>query len=117
MIGEHTFTLDAYHLGPHDRAMSVLIWVCYDLEIEPDADGQPDLQKATPTRYSFTVGGDVTMENPWNECVGPVRAWVLLQTEKLGLEDYGVSDLEAREALAEEGDTRRFEREHAAGAL
>lgn len=118
MIGEHAFPLDCYYLSPTSRAFGTEIRVQYDVSVYLDDDGQVDADAITPVMYSITVGGKLVEEDAkFAECHGALKANILLWSETLGLEQLGITDLEARECIVGEDDWAAEVREHARGRV
>ena len=119
MDGEARFTLDCYHLGPHDRVMTTEIIVqlralCgWDREASAAA-----LIKLTPVFVSLIVGGVTVAEDlTMDELHGGLEHFVRLQIENMGLEGCGITDAQVRDALEDQAGDEQFQREHAAGRI
>lgn len=118
MKGMHTFQLNCHHLYPSSIAFRLEVQVQYEVEVMWNKlDHSVDMGKATPEYFTLITGETQGNEEDFDQAVGPLKAFILSQSESLGLEQLGITDAEAREDIMEREDDERHVREHAAGRI
>lgn len=115
MQGEHTFELDCHYLSPYSCAFGMEIKVGYDVEVSW-SDGV-DQGKTTPSTVTLIIGGVEGDVMGFSELHGALASFVTTESKKLGLEQLGITDEQARDYLMQEEEARQFERDHAAGCV
>jgi hypothetical protein len=118
MQGVHTFDLDAHYLSKDSRAFGLSLEVSYEVNVHWDKEaGSVGMGKAKPESVTVKVGGMVLEAFDYEHAHSALKSFVHLESEKLGLEQLGISDEEARDYLISQEDWRAHVREHAAGRV
>jgi hypothetical protein len=116
IYGEHTFQLDAHYLA--NPAMNLHVKVSYEVEVSWNREDQAvEMGKMTPEAFRFIVGGTEAEEQDWRDAKGVLQLFLLRETDKLGLEQLGITDEDAKDAIEEEEEIARFDRDHAVGRI
>jgi hypothetical protein len=104
-IAEYNLTANMLGNTLGDLALRVRVFYSVDIGFCP-VDG-PTVATAHPTGVELYIDGGCVADLEWKDVSGGLRAFVLKQARLVTLEEMGITDSEAREALCDEAEARQ----------